>query len=237
MQKKLSIAIPTCEYYNSRASEFLDDLLRTIEIQHFKNFEVVISDHSQNDDVYNKAQEFSSKFDINYFRNENNRGNSPANMNNAISKCSGDIIKIMFQDDFFYDDEALEKIYYTLSDSDKMWLLNGTNHTRDHGNSFYWDLYPEFNDDLLKGVNTISSPSVVSFKRQSEVIFDETLVYFMDIDYYYGMREKYGDPVLYNDILISNRVHKDSISSNIKNKEEMILYESKYCIKKYGVSK
>ena len=157
-------------------------------------------------------------------------------MNNVISECSGEIVKIMFQDDFFYDDEALEKIYYALSDSDRMWLLNGTNHTKDGGNSFYWDLYPKFNDDLLKGVNTISSPSVVSFKRQSEVIFDETLVYFMDIDYYYGMREKYGDPVFYNDILVTNRFpHENSISSNIKNKDAMILTESEYCIKKYGV--
>ena len=236
MNKKVSVAIPTWESHGG-GSEFLDDLLRTIEIQHFKNFEVVISDHSQNDDVYNKAQEFNSKFDINYFRNENNRGNSPANLNSAIKKCSGEIIKIMFQDDFFYDDEALEKIYYSLKDSDKMWLLNGTNHTKDNGNSFYWDFYPKFNDNLLNGVNTISSPSVVAFKRESEVIFDETLVYFMDIDYYYGMRKKYGDPIFYNDILVTNRFpHENSISSNITNKEKMMLIESEYCIKKYGVS-
>ena len=236
MQKKLSVAIPTWESYG-RGSEFLDDLLSTIEIQHFKNFEVVISDHSQNDDVYNKVLEFNSKFDIKYFRNREKLGNSPSNTNTAIKKCSGEIIKIMFQDDFFYDDEAFEKIYYTLKDSNKMWLLNGCNHTDDDGNSFHWEFYPKFNPDLLKGVNTISSPSVVAFKRESEVYFDETLVNFMDIDYYYGMREKYGDPVLYNDVLISNRVHKDSISSNMKNKEEMILTESEYCIKKYGVSK
>lgn len=236
MQKKLSVAIPTWESYG-RGVEFLDDILRTIEIQYFKNFEVVISDHSQNNDILIKCEEFNSKFDIKYFRNENDRGNSPANLNNAISKCSGEIIKIMFQDDFFYDDEALEKIYYTLKDSNKMWLLNGCNHTDDDGNSFYWEHYPQFNPDLLNGVNTISSPSVVAFKRESDVRFDETLVNFMDIDYYYGMRKKYGDPVLYNDVLISNRVHKDSISSNIKNKEEMILTEREYCIKKYGVSK
>ena len=234
---KISIAIPTWESYNN-GEQFLDDLLRTIEIQTFKDFEVVISDHSKDDYLLSKIKEFEDKFDIKYYRNENDRGNGPANMNNAISECSGEIVKIMFQDDFFYDDEALEKIYYALSDSDRMWLLNGTNHTKDDGNSFYWDLYPKFNDDLLKGVNTISSPSVVSFKRQSEVIFDETLVYFIDIDYYYGMREKYGDPVFYNDILVTNRFpHENSISSNMKNKEEIILTESEYCIKKYGVSK
>ena len=33
-------------------------------------------------------------------RTKNDRGNGPANTNNAIDKCSGDIIKVMFQDDF-----------------------------------------------------------------------------------------------------------------------------------------
>jgi len=234
--KKMSIAIPTWET-NGRGVEFLDDLLRTIEIQSFKDFEVVISDHSQNNDILIKCKEFNSKFDIKYFMNENDRGNSPANLNNAISKCSGEVIKIMFQDDFFYDDEALEKIYYALSDSDKMWLLNGTNHTSDHGNSFYWELYPKFNDQLLMGVNTISSPSVMSLKKEVINRFDETLINLMDLDFYYGMRETYGDPIFFNDILVSNRVHQDSISSNIKNKEDLTKIESVYCFEKYGVSK
>lgn len=234
--KKLSIAIPTWEC-NGRGNEFLDDLLRTIEIQHFKDFEVVISDHTINDDILEKVQEFQDKFEIKYIKNPINRGNSPYNLNKAIENCSGEIIKIMFQDDFFYDDEAFEKIYYCLADSDKKWLLNGCNHTKDHGNSFYWDMIPSFNDNLLMGVNTISSPSVVAFKRDSEIKFDENLVYLMDVDYYYAMRDKYGDPIIYNDILISNRFpHENSISNSIENKDDIIEKESAYCIKKYEVS-
>ena len=61
--KKISIAIPTWEC-NGRGVEFLDDLLRTIEIQKFKDFEVVISDHSENDDLVNKVKEFDTKFQI-----------------------------------------------------------------------------------------------------------------------------------------------------------------------------
>jgi glycosyltransferase involved in cell wall biosynthesis len=234
---KISIAIPTWEFHNNGV-QFLDDLLRTIEIQTFKNFEVVISDHSVDDYLISKIKEFENKFEIKYIKNLKNRGNSPANLNNAIKNCSGEIIKIMFQDDFFYDDESLEKIYYILQDSDKMWLLNGTNHTKDNGHSFYWDLHPTFNDNLLKGVNTISSPSVVSFKNEIDLEFDENLIYLMDVDFYYAMLKKYGDPVYYNDILISNRFpNTSSISSNIKNKEELLIIESEYCFKKYGVGK
>lgn len=234
--KKISIAIPSYEY-NGEGSEFLDDLLRTIEMQYFKDFEVVISDHSLNDELIPKIKEFENKFDIVYVKNKNKRGNSPANLNTAIDNCSGEIIKIMFQDDFFYDDEALDKIYYSLMDSNKMWLLNGTNHTKDHGHSFYWNLYPAFNENLLKGVNTISSPSVVSFRRECDIRFDESLVYFMDLDYYYGMREKYGEPVYYNDVLVSNRVHSGSISGGILNKEHLISQETHYCLEKYNIKK
>lgn len=232
--KKISIAIPTWEC-NGKGVEFIDDLFRTIEIQYFKDYEVVISDHSENDDILSKVDEYREKFDIVYIKNDDKRGNSSANLNNAIANCSGEIIKIMFQDDFFYDDEALEKIYYSLSDSDSMWILNGTNHTKDDGNSFFWEMYPKFNDNLLKGNNTISSPSVVAFKCEVDNYFDENLVYLMDLDYYYGMREKYGEPVYYNDILISNRIHDNSISSSITNKQEIISKESEYCMFKYGV--
>lgn len=234
---KISIAVPTWET-NGRGEEFLDDLLRTIEIQTFKNFEVVISDHSFDNYLIPKIKEFENKFEIKYLKNTKKRGNSPANLNNALKNCSGEIIKIMFQDDFFYDDEALEKIYYALQDSNKTWLLNGTNHTKDDGNSFYWDLYPEFNDQLLMGVNTISSPTVVSFKNNIDFYFDEKIVYLMDIDFYYGMREKYGDPIFYKDILVTNRFpHSHSISSNILDKEKILKKESNYCLKKYNIKK
>jgi hypothetical protein len=141
----------------------------------------------------------------------------------------------MFQDDFFYDDEALDKIYYNLiADPTKEWLLCGTNHTSDNGNSFFWELYPRFNEHLLDGVNTISSPSVLAFKNSVDIKFDENLVYLMDVDFYYNMWKNYEDPIYYDDILVSNRIHPDSISSRINNKQGLIDKESNYCKVKYN---
>ena len=45
---KMSIAVPTWESYG-KGNEFLDDLFRTLEIQTFQDFEVVVSDHSKDD--------------------------------------------------------------------------------------------------------------------------------------------------------------------------------------------
>lgn len=232
---RFSIAIPTWESYG-RGGEFLDDLLRTIEIQTFKDFEVCISDHCENDEVLNVVKTFEDKFNIVYSKNDENRGNGPANTNKAIDMCSGDIIKVMFQDDFFYDDESLEKIDKELTYSDRKWLVNGCNHTKNDGHSFYWEIYPRWNGRLLQGVNTISSPSVLSFRKEVTNRFDETLVYFMDCEFYYGMNAAYGLPVFLDDVLISNRVGDHQISSQVnKSREEYVSRETEYCMKKYNI--
>lgn len=230
---KISIAIPTWECYG-RGAEYLNDLLRTIQIQSHKDFEVCISDHSIDDEVLKEVKQFEEKFEIVYTKNENDRGNGPANTNKAIEMCSGDIIKVMFQDDFFYDTESLEKIHSEFEKNDDMWLVNGCNHTNDDGYNFYWEMYPSWNNNFLEGVNTISSPSVLSFRKEVDNRFDETLVSFMDCEFYYGMNEKYGQPIFLNDVLISNRVGDYQISSNIKNKAELQSRESEYCKKKYS---
>lgn len=236
MNRRISICIPTWECYG-RGFEFINDLLRTIEIQTFKDFEVCISDHSLNDAVLSEVKQFENKFRIVYFRNESNRRNSSSNTNKAIELSSGEIIKVMFQDDFFYDDEALEKIYNEFETSDKMWLVNGCNHTQNDGHSFYQEMYPSWNEKFLEGVNTISSPSVLSIRKEciKEVKFDDNLVMLMDCDYYYNCNKKFGKPIFLNDILVSNRIHQNQISQQymIDSYQDKKYAEIVYCKQKY----
>tara|TARA_B100000902_G_scaffold166708_1_gene161537 strand:+ start:154 stop:864 length:711 start_codon:yes stop_codon:yes gene_type:complete len=232
---KISIAIPTWEF-NGRGSEYLNDLLRTIQIQSYKDFEVCISDHSVDNEVLKELKQFEGKFKIVYNKNENDRGNGPANTNKAIEMCSGDIIKVMFQDDFFYDTESLEKIQTEFNDSDKMWLVNGCNHTKDDGYNFYWEMFPKWNDKMIEGVNSISSPSVLSMRKEcfDKIRFDEKLVMMMDCDYYYNLKSNFGDPIYFEDVLVSNRVHENQISSTY---DKNIQDEINYCLDKYAIIK
>ena len=96
---KVSIAVPVFEYYGMGIS-VLDDMFRTISQQTFKDVQVVISDHSVNDDIeeYCKFNEYD--LNIKYIRNEDDRGNPCSNTNNAIDACEGEIIKLFQQDDF-----------------------------------------------------------------------------------------------------------------------------------------
>ena len=233
---RMSIAIPTYEV-KGRGVEFLNDLFRTIEIQTFKDFEVVVSDHSKDDKLVDVIDDFQYKFDIKYVKNKNDFGNGPANTNNAIKNCSGDIIKVMFQDDFFYDDEALQKIHDCFNDNYD-WLVCGSNHTQDDGNTFYWDLYPKWNDNIIRGVNSISSPSVMAAKKKvfDQIKFDESLVMMMDCEIYYHIKKEFGEPIYLHDVLVSNRVHQDQISLRYNaspNSASDLDREVQYCISKH----
>jgi hypothetical protein len=81
-------------------------------------------------------------------------------------------------------------------------------------------------------VNTISSPSVLSFRKNTNIEFDENLVMLMDCEIYYNFYKKYGLPYIVSEILITNRLHENQISSNYKSN---INDEINYVKKKYKI--
>ncbi len=236
---KISIAIPTWDY-RGKGSEFINDLFRTIQIQSHKDFEVCISDHSKEDEVFKEVKQFENKFKIVYSKNDKNIGNGPANTNAALDLCTGDIIKVMFQDDFFYDTEALEKINYCFENNEQKWLVNGCNHTQDDGYNFFNEMYPRWNPQILEGVNTISSPSVVTMRKEciETVKFDEKIFRTMDCEFYFHMNSKFNLPYFLDDVLITNRIHPGSLTeehTGRKDYEDFLRKEIKYSHNKHGL--
>lgn len=210
--KELSVAIPTYEMKGSGV-HYLSELFESIKMQDFDNFEVCISDHSKNDDILEICEEYANFFEIRYFKNEDSRGNGPANTNSAVQMCEGRITKLIFQDDLFIDKSALSKIKNTFDNARCAWCFNGFSHTNDGKNHFRY-MIPKWTDMVLEGRNLLGSPSCVSFLTEKFESFDENLVLLMDTDFYHRMRYKYGMPSIIADCLISNREHNDRISSS-----------------------
>ena len=231
MTPKISICIPTWEQ-NGYGAQYLSKLLETIKTQTFKDFEVVISDHSVSNVILDVVNQYSKLMSIVYVKNEEKLGNSPSNTNNAIKNSNGEIIKIIFQDDFFFSDDSLLKIFKQFTDPKVNWLVNGCNHTDSDNTSFNRFMVPRWNDLLYKGVNTISSPSVLTFRKNTKVFFDENLVMLMDCEIYYNFYKKYGLPTILPDTLITNRLHQNQISSNYKSNinDEINYVKNKYSI-------
>ena len=233
---KVSIAVPVFEYYGMGVS-VLDDMFRTISQQTIKDFEVVISDHSVNDDIeeYCKFNEYD--LNIKYIRNENGRGNPAVNTNNAIDNCTGEIIKIFQQDDFFYDTEALEIMYREMTNSSQKWFVCGAIHTRDDGNTFFNPMLPRWDEKMIleDQHNFIGGVSVLSIKQEVKTRFDPNVKMLLDVDFYHNTMLEYGMPILHLDTLIANRVRDfDSLSSEVK--PEDIKREFSYVHKKYDIN-
>ena len=230
MKPKFSICIPVWEQHGF-GIQYLKDLIHSIQIQSFQNLEIVISDHSQNDEIYEFIfdENHSGLIEYKYIRNLSDRGNGVANLNQALIRASGEIIKIMFQDDFMFDRRCLEKFDKVFQNEETKWAVCGCNHTRD-GVNFERFMVPSWNDKLLEGMNTISSPSVLAFRNENIELFDENLTMLMDTAYYYRLGQRYGLPHVIEDCLVTNRCHENQISSRYSgNLEE----EIRYCKEKY----
>lgn len=211
MNKKISICIPTYEMYGN-GTQYLEYNLEKIKNQTYKNFEVVISDHSKNSEIEILCSKYKKYFELNFFKNQENFGNSPYNTNNTIKNCKGDIIKIMFQDDFFYDQNTLKLLIEQFKKGAK-WVVTGCNHTQDDGKTFFNFMIPYWNPNIPIGINTISSPSVLSFLNDNPCLFDEDLIMLMDCEFYYQLYKRYGLPTIVSTCLVTNRLHSNQISN------------------------
>jgi len=205
----VSICIPAYEM-NGKAKEYLGQLLNSISIQRGVDYHVFVSDNStENDDV----KQVCKSYDFVTVINNTGRKSASSNMNNALLQSTGDVIKIMFADDFFVDD-------YSLFDSTKpifdgqLWSVTACCHTQ-NGKEFFRPFFPRYHNDIHLGTNTMSSPSTISMRRDNQTLFDENINYLLDVEWYKRMCIRHGEPHINNRINVVNRIHEDSLSSSL----------------------
>jgi hypothetical protein len=243
-----SICIPTYEMHNYGAN-FLKFNFMAFKKQTFKDFNVIISDHSKDDEIEKICKE-ETELKIKYFKNTKDVGSSSSNLNNCLDKADGKWIKILFQDDFLYGKNALNDLKtfidrnfddysenydengVLMDDGFGGWVVTNSEHTMDGVylvNPFEarWSL-----DAIYKGHNTISSPSVLTFKNKfkNNLKFDTNLNWLMDIDYYYQLYLKYNEPKIMKSINVVNRVWHGSISAGVtqdKVDKELLYFQEK----------
>lgn len=211
--------------------KFLRHSFDVLTKQTFKDFNVIISDHSRTDIIKNLCDEYKDKLDIHYYRNTKNIGSSSANINNAIKKASGKLIKMLMQDDFLYTNKALEEIVQHFNIEKDHWLVTACEHTTD-GINFYMPFYPRYHDKIHIGRNTISSPSVLTIKNDAPLLFDENLLQRSDGDYYKRCYGRFGEPKILNTINVVNRAGPHQVSNTMIT-ETLQDTEYKYVLEKY----
>ena len=196
--------MPTYESFG-RGNEFLEFQFLKFKEQTYKDFEIVISDHSRDNNIEQLCARYANTLDISYERNETNRGNFTDNTNKAMRRCKGDIIKVLFQDDFLWDEHSLKKIN-DVFDTKTSWLVTSCEHTYD-GINFHRTHHPEYNDLIYTGKNTIGNPSVLSVRNNEDMLFfDKRMIWTVDVDYYKRLHDKFGAPTILDDVTVAIRL-------------------------------
>jgi glycosyltransferase involved in cell wall biosynthesis len=202
---------------------------------YFGKYEIIISDDSKDYSIYQWILEFNLQNAlpnslIKYFHN-GSRGKSSINMNNAISKSEGDIIKPMFCDDYFIYSYTMNRFVKSLNGKD--WAFCRSEH-RESGRITH-NPYPNFDlfshdKGLAEGCNTYGCPSAMAF-RKTDITFDENLIWLMDCEFYTRMQLKYGEPA-FVDTAINVREWEGQQSKTACN-GNVRLWEREYVINKF----
>lgn len=192
---RISICVPTHDI--PERGFFMNRLMSSLESQTFQDFEVVITEE----------------------------GKMAHNTNEAIKRANGEIVKILFMDDYLYSPYALQHIHEEFSGG---WLASGC--IQDDG-TVHNPHSPYYNDDILSGRNTIGSPSVVAFENNDPLLFDENLSWLLDCELYHRLYQRYGQPTIldYLDVAIGVGAHQ---TTNTMSDEEK-MREHNYITEKY----
>ena len=221
----ISICIPTYEMHGE-AKRLLTRSFDMLLKQTYKNFEVIISDNSE-DDVIKTLCENPDYQSLNIKYSKNPRKGLAPNINEAIKKATGKLIKILFMDDFFADENSLKDI---VNNFHGHWLVTGCGH--DNGNGKVSNIhFPVYNKNLHLGKNTIGSPSVLTIKNENPLLFDENLTWVVDCDYYKRLYDKYGKPDILNKVNVIIGLGEHQTTNHLNNKFKSREYE--YIEKKY----
>lgn len=226
----ISLCIPTYEMHGLGA-DFLRRGFTILTRQTFSNFDIIISDHSVDNSIRTVCEEFSDRLTIHYVRNEERRGSSAANANNAIRHAKGQLIKILFQDDYLLNEHSLERIVDEFDLTADHWLVTGCEHTTD-GQTLERPHLPTITNDPQYGNNRIGSPSVITIKNDHPLLFDERLIWLMDGDYYQRMQLRYGPPKILSDITVVNQLGKHQVTNTTatqqRRDDELLYVRRKY---------
>jgi len=232
----ISICIPAY-----KRIDYLKRLLGSIEIQKFKDYEVIIADDSNDHSVEELLKEFNGKFEIKYFKNEKALG-TPANWNHAISKATGEWIKLIHDDDWFANEHSLEKFALATNNNNKFIFTAYCNKTEITNNTEMMFFNENLKTTILKNPllllakNIIGPPSVTLFHNSIKDIYDEGLKWRVDIEYYIRNISKGIDFVYINEPLINVGVSESQVTNYCLNVPSVEIPEMYILLSKYGTS-
>lgn len=226
---KISVAIP-CWSMNGVGREMLEYNFNMLKKQTFTDFEVVVTDHSEDNNLQDLCYSWKDLLTINYIRNEYNRGSPADNTNLGIKNSKGDFIKLLCQDDFLFNENSLEIIYNNMITSDKDWMFTAYYHSNNR--QTFYNRYVPYLNSQIHTVNTLGTPSALTIKNRNIPEIDNNLKYMYDCEFYYRLLKEKGAPHIVDEITMVNYLHENQTTNSIIN-HDISSRESEYIRRKH----
>lgn len=230
---KISVAIPTYNNFES-FKRALDSILK----QRFEDYEVVITDDSNNDQIKNYVEKLNYP-KIKYFKNETPLG-PPENWNEGLRKACGQYIKILHHDDWLADENSLEKFVKLMDenpDSDLGYaksvdvdVTSGKTKSR-RAEKYVKRLEKDCLELFL--TNRIGAPSVVIFRNGKDFFFDKNLKWVVDMEFYLSCLLKNPKIAFVNEVLVNIGISNTQVTKSCQNNRDVQVFEQFYFYNKY----
>lgn len=186
MLPKVSICIPAyCQPISTARA------VSSVFSQTFQDFELIVTDDSETDEVVHALAPWLSDPRLIYRRNPLRLG-TPENWNASLSLARSDLIKFLHHDDWFSSDDSLASFVRAMDANPQAnFAFSSANACREDGAViFLHQPQPEQIKLLrerpweLQFANFIGAPSATMFRRKEGFHFDKQLKWVVDIDAY-----------------------------------------------------
>ena len=133
-----------------------------------------------------------------------------------------------------YTKQCIEAMVYALENNPEAgWVAVGFGHHLQETGEVGRFMIPRYHDEIHRGENTMSCPSVIALKRTEELILlDEKIVWLMDCEWYKRLHNAFGTPIIIEQPSVIMRVHADSVSTSFNSKDDEKEKELQYVIDK-----
>jgi glycosyltransferase involved in cell wall biosynthesis len=210
---------------HGKGAEYLACALHSIFLQTWKHVEVVVSDNAQDDSITLVVDRWRHLLSIVHIRPGTRR--STDTLNAGIRTATGDVVRILFQDDLLFGPHSLRQMMQAFHRGAR-WCVGPYMHLID--GRLVRPLTPFASTAMAFGVNTIGPPSVLSFVNATPLLFDEDLVWLMDCEYYVRLLRRYGPPARikqFNTIVrVGEHQLTNHISEQVKSREVHIALDA-----------
>lgn len=134
-------------------------------------------------------------------------GRMAENTNAGIKKARGELIKILYLDDCLAHEDALKDI---VDNFKGRWLV-----TAAHNNT-----NPRYTEDIWMGNNKLGTPSALTILNDNPLLFDESMTWLLDCDYYKRMYDLYGEPVILKEVGVNLGIGRHQMSYILTDEEK-----------------